>query len=79
VRSPGHRRIARLLDAHVDGELQVGPQRRVIEHASRCADCRDGLTLTRQIKTSLTHLGTQRPPEVVTRRLHRFAEELARG
>jgi anti-sigma factor RsiW len=75
----GHRRISRLLDAHVDGELPVATRVRVTAHVSRCAGCRDRITLTEQVKASLHRLGAQRPPPLAARRLRRLVDDLARG
>jgi Putative zinc-finger len=76
---PSHRRITRLLDAHVDQELPVGVRRRVMGHAARCAGCRDGIALTEHVKASLQRLGARRPPALVARRLRRLADDLTRG
>lgn len=75
---PGNRHgwTARRLDAFVDDELDAETAPRVAAHLARCPGCAHAARTTREIKVCLGNLGAERPMDLATGRLRRFAHEL---
>lgn len=72
-----HGRLRREVEAYVDGELG-GPARiaAVERHLDDCLDCRRDLHVLRLMKCSLRRLAGNRPTDLTTARLRRWARQL---
>ena len=69
----------RLIDAYVDGELEVAAALALEEHVRACARCRAELTRRRAVRAALQrHAGIEAAPAALRARLHaRFAPRRA--
>lgn len=67
---------ARLLQAHLDGELDEVAARRVARHLERCLHCGLEAATYRAIKDTLARRATDVPDDA-RHRLHDFARNLA--
>ncbi|MGD9798171.1 MAG: zf-HC2 domain-containing protein [Microbacteriaceae bacterium] len=71
-----HRRLSRLVDAWIDGELD-GPQAlAVATHVADCWDCSSAAETTRLVKHVLQGRARREPPAIASARLRRFAASL---
>ncbi|HVM40144.1 MAG TPA: zf-HC2 domain-containing protein [Acidimicrobiia bacterium] len=72
------REIARVLQAHLDGELAAADAAEVAEHLGECPPCDVEAETYREIKTALRRTANSLPPDMV-QRLRRYCDELTAG
>ena len=71
-----HRRLSKLVDAWIDGELDDALTRSMAEHVADCWDCSSAAETTRLVKRALCARARREPPGIAAVRLHRFAASL---
>lgn len=71
-----HRRLSKLVDAWVDGELDDAATFAVATHVSGCWDCSAAAETTRLLKRALHARARREPPGLAALRLHRYAATL---
>ncbi|MGH9268241.1 MAG: zf-HC2 domain-containing protein [Acidimicrobiales bacterium] len=71
-----HRRLSRLVDAWVDGELEAAQSRLLAAHVAECWDCSSAAETTRLVKRALHARARREPPGIAAMHLHRFAASL---
>lgn len=75
---PTCREVGRLLQAHLDGELQLWEASAVADHLNDCEGCGMEAEVYAEIKSALRRQAEEIPPEA-TARLLVFSERLAAG
>lgn len=77
-RPPDCRRVARVLQAYLDGELTDDAQEVVAEHLRHCERCGIDARVYREVKRSLRSLATSPDRRAITR-LRAYAIDLPPG
>ena len=74
-----HRRMRRVVEAYLDGELTPDARVEVARHLAICWECSIAAETLRLLKRALSHRRDRTPPSVAEPRLRRFAEALITG
>lgn len=61
------REVARVLQGHLDGEVDTRTARRVADHLEECVDCRFEAAVLEEIRSALRRRAPQLPEERLAR------------
>lgn len=75
---PSCREVMRVIQSHLDGEVDVETAREIAAHLDHCDRCEGEAEIFRQIKRSLAHAAEPVDPEILAS-LHAFSERLIAG